>query len=69
MSTALKATLEKAIQTWADKQAEDDENGWSTMMNDVYWPDTLVAQMAEAAYQIMKANRDGQLFAKEQEPS
>lgn len=64
MSTALKATLEKAIQEWADKQAESVE--WSSFMNDVYWPETMVPRMAEAAYQIMLANNEGQRFAEEQ---
>lgn len=66
MSTALKASLEEAIQAWADKESESGDK-WDAMMNDVYWPNTLVERMAEAAYQIMLANRDGQKFAKDQE--
>lgn len=61
MSTKLKASLEDAIQAWCDRECELDT--WPPGM---YWPDGMTARMAEAAYNILMANKEAQDFAKEQ---
>lgn len=61
MSVKLLATLEEAIQVWADKQAETDM--W---MNDTYWGDTMVSRMAQAAYAVMMASHEAQLYAEKE---
>lgn len=63
MSTQIKATLEKAIQDWADKGCE--ANDWQQLQ--VWWPESLTARMADAAYAVLMANHDGQKFAKDQD--
>jgi hypothetical protein len=61
MSTRLRASLEAAIQKWADAECEEDD--WS----EHYAPPSLIPNMAQAAYLVFQANADGQAFAKEQE--
>lgn len=63
MTTRLKASLEAAIQAWADSECESDD--WQQAQ--AYWPDSLVPHMATAAYIVMLVNKDAQKFAKEQE--
>lgn len=62
MTTKIKASLEQAIQDWADKCAEEA----SLDPIQAWWPDTLTARMADAAYGILMANYEGQDFAKKQ---
>ena len=57
MSTALKASLESAIQKWADEQLET--SIWLT----AYWPDSQTARMADAAYSVLMASVEGQQYA------
>jgi hypothetical protein len=59
MSTKLRASLEDAIDKWAQKEAEKTES-W---FNDTYWGDTMTASMAEAAYAVMMAAHEAQLYA------
>ena len=63
MTTRLLASLEAAIQQWADETCETAD--W-TQAN-VWWPDSLTMHMAQAAYAVLKANQDGQKYAKEQD--
>ena len=60
MTTRLKASLEEAIDKWV--KSECDSEDWLK----TWWPDSLTPRMAEAAYQVMMANHDGQSFADEQ---
>lgn len=62
MNIALQASLEKAIQKWADVECEGED--WPQQM---WWPDGVVSRMAAAAFQVLAANKEAQDFAKEQD--
>lgn len=64
MSTKLKASLEEAIQTWANKHAESGD-AWPS---EGYFGETLAARMAEAAYAVFMVSFEAQEFAKAQGP-
>ena len=57
MSTRLLATLEQAIQKWADQQCEQDD--WP----EGYWYDDQVEDMALSAYTVLMASVKGQKFS------
>lgn len=60
-NTELKASLETAIQAWADAQCERD--GWPEM----WWPEGLTERITDAAFAVLMANKEACQFTKEQE--
>ena len=61
MSTKLKASLEEALQAWADKAAESEY--W---LEDTYWGDTMISRMAEASYAVIMGAHEAQLYAQKE---
>ena len=63
MTTKIKASLEDAISKWSATICESDD--WRAM--EVWWPESLIPRMADAAYQVLMMNTEAQKFMGEQE--
>ncbi|KKL93342.1 hypothetical protein LCGC14_1875690 [marine sediment metagenome] len=63
MKAKTKVTLEEAMESWMEKQCEQDH--WALSIGDSLIPEDLSEKMAEAAGAVFDINISGQAFAKE----
>ena len=63
MTTKIRASLEEAIQEWADKASDE------SLFPPAYWPDSQTSRMAEAAYAVLMASIEGQEYQKQEDNS
>ena len=69
MDTKLLASLEDAIDEWANKTCEKLSDAWSksTANHETYYSEKASKLMAQAAASVFDAMVDGQVYMKEQE--